>query len=182
MLPAAQHDGLADDELVSRRLSEIAAAQALKGLRAAATRGDWGEVDRLLAEAQRQLAGNAWVAGVVASITSIATSRSRERLRKEAMYSSEKLVNRLGRSWSTCRPAGTWTTPTFRPTRVANRLRAKDSPQPGEPPCAPVDGDLPWRHQPGRPSTRRSHGCRTAFSPLFPHQKRIRHLVGGVSR
>lgn len=95
VLSAAEHDGLADDELVSRRLSEIAAAQALKGLRAAATRGDWGQVDRLLAEAHRQFAGNAWVSAVLASMTSVAASRSRERLSKEAMYSSEKLINRL---------------------------------------------------------------------------------------
>lgn len=78
---------------MSRRLSEIAAAQALKGLRAAATRGGWGEVDRLLAEAQWHLAGNAWVAAVVASMTSIATSRSRERLSKEACTAQ--------RNWST---------------------------------------------------------------------------------
>jgi Ca-activated chloride channel family protein len=95
VLTAAEHDGLADDELVSRRLSEIAAAQALRGLRAAATRGDWGQVDRLLAEAHRQFAGNAWVSAVLASMTSVAASRSRERLSKEAMYSSETLINRL---------------------------------------------------------------------------------------
>ena len=95
VLSAAEHDGLADDELVSRRLTEIAAAQALKGLRAAATRGDWAQVDGLLTQAHRQFAGNAWVAAVLASMTSVAASRARERLSKEAMYSSEKLVNRL---------------------------------------------------------------------------------------
>lgn len=95
VLTAAKHDRLVDDELVSRRLSEVEAAQALKGLRAAATRGDWDQVDRLLAEAHRQFAGNAWVRAVLASMTSIAATRSRERLSKEAIYSSEKLINRL---------------------------------------------------------------------------------------
>jgi hypothetical protein len=49
----------------------------------------------LLAEAHRQLTGNAWVSAVLASMTSVAASRSRERLSTEAMYRSEELVNRL---------------------------------------------------------------------------------------
>jgi hypothetical protein len=45
--------------------------------------------------AVRGFAGYAWVAAVVASMPSIAASRSPERLSKEAMDSSRKLANRL---------------------------------------------------------------------------------------
>lgn len=95
VLPAAGYDALPADELVARRLTEIAAARALLAMRAAAGRGDWGQVDRLLAEARRDFAGNAWVSAVMEAMKAIADSRSRERMAKESMYSSEKFINRL---------------------------------------------------------------------------------------
>jgi Ca-activated chloride channel family protein len=94
MSPAA-FDGLQDDELVSRRLVELAAADALTQMRAAAGRADWATVDRLLEEASRQFAGNEWVGAMLEAMKSIADSRSRERLMKESMYSSGKLRSRL---------------------------------------------------------------------------------------
>ena len=94
MLPAA-FDGLTDDELVARRLVELAAADALTRMRTAAGHGDWVTVDRLLEDAGRQFAGNAWVGAMLEAMKSLADSRSRERMMKESMYSSGKLRSRL---------------------------------------------------------------------------------------
>lgn len=91
----AAFDGLVDDELVSRRLVELAAAQALTKMRMAAGRDEWDVVDRLLEEASRQFAGNEWVAAMLEAMKAIADGRSRERLMKESMYSSTKLSRRL---------------------------------------------------------------------------------------
>lgn len=86
---------LAEDELVRRRLVELAAADALMGMRSAAAAGDWALVDTLLEAASRQFAGNAWVAAVLDAMRSIAAGRERERAMKEMMYSSGKLRSRL---------------------------------------------------------------------------------------
>lgn len=95
VLSPGTFDGLAADEAVTRRLIELAAADVLTRMRAAAAAGDWATVDRLLEQASRQFAGNEWVAAVLASMQQLAEGRSRERLMKESMYSSEKLRNRL---------------------------------------------------------------------------------------
>ena len=95
VMSASTFDNLMDDELVSRRLVELAAADALSRMRAAADHGDWVVVDRLLEEASRQFAGNEWVAALLAAMKEIAQSRSRERMMKESMYSASKLRSRL---------------------------------------------------------------------------------------
>jgi len=95
VMSAPSFDKLTDDELVSRRLVELAAADALSRMRTAADHADWATVDRLLEEASRQFAGNEWVAAVLAAMKEIAESRSRERMMKESMYSSSKLRSRL---------------------------------------------------------------------------------------
>lgn len=95
MLTPGARDALTDDELVTRRLVELAAAEALTRIRAAAGRHDWAAVDRQLEEASRQFAGNEWVAAMLQAMNGIAEGRSRERMMKEAMYSSGKLRSRL---------------------------------------------------------------------------------------
>jgi Ca-activated chloride channel family protein len=88
-------DGLTDDDLVSRRLSELSAAQALTAVREAASADEWQRVDRLIEEASRRFAGNPWVAAMLESMQSIARSRSRERMMKESRYSASRLHSRL---------------------------------------------------------------------------------------
>ncbi|MDP1692144.1 MAG: VWA domain-containing protein [Burkholderiaceae bacterium] len=95
VMSASAFDKLTDDELVSRRLVELAAADALSRMRGAAAHRDWAAVDRLLEEASRQFAGNEWVAAVLAAMKELAQSRSRERMMKESMYSASKLRSRL---------------------------------------------------------------------------------------
>jgi len=94
MTPAA-FETLPSDELVQRRLTELAAAEAMTRMREAAARGEWDTVDRLLEDARRQFAGNEWVAAMLEAMKAIADVRSRERLLKESTYSSGKLRFRL---------------------------------------------------------------------------------------
>jgi Ca-activated chloride channel family protein len=95
VLTPSAFDVLTDDELVSRRLIELAAGEMLMRMRKAAGQGDWDQVDKLLEQASRQFAGHEWVAAVLAAMKSIAEGRERERVMKEAMYSSGKLNARL---------------------------------------------------------------------------------------
>lgn len=80
---------------MARRLVELAAADALMGVRQAAAASDWARVDTLLEAASQQLAGNPWVAAVLDAMRTIAAGRERERAMKELMYSSSKLRSRL---------------------------------------------------------------------------------------
>lgn len=95
VLSSSAFGNLVDDELVTRRLVELAAAEALMGMRSAAAAGDWARVEALLEAASRQFAGNEWVAAVLEAMRSIAAGRERERAMKEMMYSSNKLRSRL---------------------------------------------------------------------------------------
>lgn len=94
VLGTAEWAQLPKDTLVARRLAEVEASVVLRQMRAAAGEHDWATVDRLLKEAQTRFSGNEWVASVLASMTPIASSRSRERLRKEALYSSASMNQR----------------------------------------------------------------------------------------
>lgn len=95
VLSQAAFDALPEDELVGRRAAEVAAGRMLIRMRAAAEAGDWAVVEEMLADAHRQFAGNEWVAGILAAMAQVVKSRSRERLMKEARYSSAKLQSRL---------------------------------------------------------------------------------------
>ena len=95
VLAAAAHGALTEDELVQRRLTELAAASTMARMREAAAAERWDNVDQLLAEATHQFAGNEWVASVIESMKAIALSRSRERLSKEALYTASRLSSRL---------------------------------------------------------------------------------------
>ncbi len=95
VMSQAGFDGLSDDELVTRRLVELAAADALTRMRAAADADDWTTVDRLLEEASRRFAGNEWVGALLEAMKAIADGRSRARMMKELIYSSTNLRSRL---------------------------------------------------------------------------------------
>jgi hypothetical protein len=86
---------LADGELVTHPLVELAAPEALMAMRQAAAANDLARVDTLLEAASRQFAGNKRVAAVLEAMRSIAAGRERERPMKEMLYSSSKLPSRL---------------------------------------------------------------------------------------
>jgi hypothetical protein len=95
VLAAAAWDALAEDEVVARRLAELATADALARVNQAAGQGDWDEVERLLEQARIRFAGNPWVDAMLATMKDVADSRVRQRMMKEAAYSSSRLRSRL---------------------------------------------------------------------------------------
>ena len=95
VLSPSAFDALVEDELVLRRSAELAAGQFLVQMRSAAKAHDWAAVDGTLVDARARFAGNEWVAGILEAMTDLAQSRSRERMMKEAMYTSSKLSSRL---------------------------------------------------------------------------------------
>ena len=95
VLSPSAFDALVEDELVQRRSAELAAGQFLTQMRSAADANDWAAVDSMLADARRRFAGNEWVAGILEAMAGLAQGRSRERMMKEAMYSSSRLNTRL---------------------------------------------------------------------------------------
>ena len=100
-LPAvnsAAYGALAEDALVLRRLAEVEAGALLRETREAARHGDWAAVDRILKQAEADYAGNEYVAGVLASIRSVAESRQQERFMKDALYASAGFSKRLSQT------------------------------------------------------------------------------------
>lgn len=120
VLTPSAFDGLAEDELASRRGAELAAADALALMRAAAADSDWVTVDRMLEDASRRFAGNEWVSAMLEAMQSIAESRSRERMMKESRYSSEKLRFRLASKDESVRFSAA-TEPTDRPAYLRRK-------------------------------------------------------------
>ena len=107
VMTAAAFGDLTDDERVTRRLVELAAAETLVRMRSAAATGDWARVDALLAAASRQFAGNEWVAVVLEAMRTIAAGRDRARAMKEMLYSSSKFRSRLAAKDEGSVPGGT---------------------------------------------------------------------------
>jgi Ca-activated chloride channel family protein len=95
VLPARDWEALPQDALVLRRVVELQAAQALAAMRTAAMQGDWPAVDAMLDRAQVDLAGHDWVDGVLQGMREIASSRQRDRMMKEALYSRAHFARRL---------------------------------------------------------------------------------------
>ena len=94
-VPAASFDLLTEDELVVRRSMELAAADYLRQMRAAASAGHWDQVEAILARAREELRGNPWVSAMLDSMKALAAQKNQQRMMKEAMYSNRRLSTRL---------------------------------------------------------------------------------------
>jgi Ca-activated chloride channel family protein len=88
-------EALLPDALVVARRAELDAGRLLEQARQAAEFGDWGAIDRLLAEARQRFADQPWLIEVLANMAEIAKSMDAARFRKEALYSSRKMGSRL---------------------------------------------------------------------------------------
>lgn len=95
VMPVAAWDRLLADPLVVARLAEVAAGRILEQARAAAERGDWNAVERLLAEARQRFAGQPWLIEVLEHMARLARSLDASRFGKEALYSSRHLNSRI---------------------------------------------------------------------------------------
>jgi Ca-activated chloride channel family protein len=98
-MPVVGREGwqqLPADELVQRRVTEVAAAQALDNMRAAAQRGDMVALQEMLAAARKEFAGSDWVRAILDSMERLASARDGIQFcAKELLYSSRTLKTRL---------------------------------------------------------------------------------------
>ena len=94
-LPAEAYADVAPDPLVEARQDELRAAELQDGMRAAARKGDWPQVEALLERAKTESAGNPWVQAVLASLERMARQRDRVRFSKSSRYASHKMRRRL---------------------------------------------------------------------------------------
>jgi Ca-activated chloride channel family protein len=101
-LPHAAFLAVAADQLVVERLGELRAADLQDEARQAARMGDWDRVDALLAKARREAKNNPWLEEVVEALQAYANEREAEHLAKEALFSSNRLRNRLADANATC--------------------------------------------------------------------------------
>ena len=95
IVPTEGYRDFADDQLVALRFGEIEAADMQRLARAAVHRGDWAEVDRMLAELRRRAADNPWLLGTLEVMQTLLTQRDRGRMEKELQYASYSMKSRL---------------------------------------------------------------------------------------
>lgn len=81
--------------VVVHRCVELEAGEVLSRVRRLAHARGRVEVDRVVERAWLSFEGDVWVDDILRSILEIASGRSPERTRREAMYSSARLRSRL---------------------------------------------------------------------------------------
>jgi Ca-activated chloride channel homolog len=94
LLPVA-FGAIVEDQLVTRRVRELEAANIQDRAQSAARRGDWAEVNRLLGEAKQNAKDNEWLGKVVEKLEELARQADEAMFSKEAMYASRKMRSRL---------------------------------------------------------------------------------------
>jgi Ca-activated chloride channel family protein len=94
-LDAAAFSVVGEDPLVRRRAMELEAAQYQEEARAAALRGDWTEVGRILEAARARADDNEWIQQSLQVLERYARRRQRSAFTKEAYYTSRKMRRRL---------------------------------------------------------------------------------------
>lgn len=85
-----------EDATVAARSQELEAARLQREARDAAAHGQWDNVDRLVSQMGGMAAasGNAYIAGVTASLTSLSATRNAASFSKEALYASNAMSTR----------------------------------------------------------------------------------------
>ena len=83
------------DQLVSLRFGEIESADLQRLARAAVSRRDWAEVERMLAELTRRAADNPWLRGTLEVMQTLLAQRDHGRMEKELQYASYSMKSRL---------------------------------------------------------------------------------------
>jgi len=95
VLPVGAFEAVAPDSVVAMRIAELKAAGLQDDARQAARRGDWEEVDRIMAELRVESAASPWLAATLDELEAYARSRHRERFSKEAFFKSTAIRSRL---------------------------------------------------------------------------------------
>ena len=95
VMPPAALEALLENPLVRARQAELAAAKMIDQARAAADRGDWATIERMIAEANARYADQPWVLEILATMSEFARARDAARFSKESLYSSGKMSRRI---------------------------------------------------------------------------------------
>lgn len=125
VLPRAAWDALPADELVGRRLVELAAARLQHAAREAAGQGDWARVAALLEEMRGLATQHPWLAGMLAELMALAAQRDSARFGKETRFAAMHLSQRLAAKCENLGMAGEESMPTWmkRKTRQGKTSR-----------------------------------------------------------
>jgi len=94
-LPSAAYAAVAEDPLVARRATELAAAELQRKAREAVRRRDWAGVDALLAELEALARDHEWLAGILAELRQLAARRDEALFAREAHYAASRLSTRV---------------------------------------------------------------------------------------
>ena len=95
LMPADAYEALAENELVRQRVLELRSADFQRRAAEAARVENWGEVDRLLLQAESEAGDNPWVAEVLVVLRRIAALRESRTFRKRARYSEAQFERRI---------------------------------------------------------------------------------------
>jgi Ca-activated chloride channel family protein len=94
LIPAEKFLAISEDQDVIRRVKEAEAAKLQEAASRAAKRGDWKEVEKLLAEAKEMASHSPWLGEIVANLEKLAAQRNDVLFSKEARYAASNMSSR----------------------------------------------------------------------------------------
>lgn len=95
VVSAAERDAMLADELVTRRVLELDAADALEAVRTAIDADNWLLAQQLTEAAQTRFAQHEWAAAILATMHRLIGERNKRLASKESMYARHSLSLRL---------------------------------------------------------------------------------------
>lgn len=98
VLPVGAFEAVATDARVETRLAELRAANLQDQARVAARRGNWDEVDRIVAELRVEAEKSPWLAASLKDLEELAKRRETERFSKETFFKARSMRERLADS------------------------------------------------------------------------------------
>jgi Ca-activated chloride channel homolog len=93
----AQWQSMPGDELVTRRVLELDAGDALEAVRLAIAANDWKQAQTLVDEAAARFAKHEWAAAIIATMRRLIGERDKRLAMKEAQFSRRQMNVRLSR-------------------------------------------------------------------------------------
>lgn len=94
VIPEEKFHVISEDQDVIRRVKEAEAAKLQEAASRAAKRGDWKEVEKLLAAAKEMAAHSPWLGEIVANLEKLAAQRNDVLFSKEARYAASNMSSR----------------------------------------------------------------------------------------
>ncbi len=95
VMSVAQRRAMQVDELVARRMLELASAEALEEVRTAIEADNWERAQRLVDDAATRFGGHEWAAAILATMRRLIGERDKRIALKEASFSQRSMNRRL---------------------------------------------------------------------------------------